>query len=347
MAYRKKGKKNDPSYKKMKKSGFTPANRFLRYQISVPANSSERSFYIDLARDLSAINRRLYRQQRVYQVANISVTSRNTTNGLISFSTAPDTWVTREALRRGFLMHEEMNRKVLDMPGSLSRKGRWHDFKVYLSDSHRTASTVQLPRVRDNGNNQAGSGEWVYSTFQSPDGTTSNDEFVAHILGDHNKAGTGNYESVGLIKSYGEARASVQVDSPLVDSEGSDDPLLNLFDYGTEVDEIAHDMANDGDNPPYKVNQGGNNATIGEHYPGSESNLPKPFVNRIAAIGLQGGVGAPTIMLPGFTAIAGLIEIEAQSAGPADSSLDTAEDTFDILIELSPGAYKGVAAFDI
>jgi hypothetical protein len=346
MAYRKKGKKNDPSYKKMKKSGFTPANRFLRYQISVPANSTERSFYLDIAKDLSACNRRLYRQQKVYQVANISVTSRNTTNGLVSFATAPDTWVTREALRRGFLMHEEMKRKVLDMPGSMTRKGRWNDYKVYLSDDHRTATTVQLPRPRDNGNNQAGSGEWVYSTYQSPDGSTSADEFTSHILGDHSGS-AGNWNSISLIKSYGEARASVQVDTPLVDSEGSDDPLLNLFDYGTEIDEIAFDMANDGDNPPYKVNQGGDNATIGEHYPGSESNLPKPFVNRIAAIGLQGGVGAPTIMLPGFTAIAGLIEIECQSAGPADSTLDPQEDTFDILIELSPGGYKGVAAFDI
>ena len=340
MAYRKKSKKNDPSYKKMKKQ-FTSANRFLRYQITVPANSVERSFYLDIAKDLSAINRRLYRQHRVYQIANISVTSRNTSNGLISFSTAPDTWVTRAALRRGFLMHEEMQRKVLDMPGSMTRKGRWNDYKVYLTDDHRTADPLtQLPRPIDNGNNQAGSGEWVYSKYQSPDGSTSEDEFVAHILGDHNKIGTGNFASISLIKSYGEARASVNPDAPVVDSEGSDDPLLNLFDYGTEVDEIAADLENDGDQPPYPTFVGGNKATIGENYPGSKDNLPKPMVTRIAAIGQQGGSSAPTIMLPGFTAIAGLIEIEAQSGEATD-------DTFDVLIELAPGSYKGVAAFDI
>jgi hypothetical protein len=339
MAYRKKSKKSDPSYKKMKKQ-FTSANRFLRYQITVPANSVERSFYLDIAKDLSAINRRLYRQHRVYQIANIAITSRNTSNGLISFSTAPDTWVTRAALRRGFLMHDEMTRKVLDMPGSMTRKGRWHDYKVYLSNDHRVADPLlQLPRPRDNGNNLAGSGEWVYSTYQSPDGSTSADEFTSHILGDHS-GNAGSWDSISLIKSYGEARASVQVDTPLVDSEGSDDPLLNLFDYGTEIDEIASDLENDGDNPPYKVNQGGSNATIGEHYPGSESNLPKPMVTRICALGQQGGNSAPTVMLPGFTALAGLIEIEAQSG-------ESTDDVFDILIEIAPGGYKGVAAFDI
>jgi hypothetical protein len=340
MAYRKKSKKNDPSYKKQKKSGFTPANRFLRYQVtSSPNGGTETSHFFDLAKDLSAVNRRLYRQGKVYQIANISITSRDTVNGLVSWSTAPDTWVTRAAWNRGFLMHDEMNRKVLDMPGSMSRKGRWHDYKVYLSNDHRTSAN--LPRPRDNGNLLAGSGEWIYSTYQSPDGTTGADEFTAHLLGGHAAgAGSGDtYASVSLIQSYGEARASVQVDTPLVDSEGSDDPLLNLFDYGTEIDEIAFDLENDGDNPPYKVNQGGNNATIGEHYPGSESNMPKPMVNRLVSIGQQGGVSAPTVMIPGFTAIAGLLELEIQS--------DLANDEFDIVIELAPGGYKGVAAFDI
>lgn len=338
MAYRKKSKKKDPSYKKVKKSGFTPANRFLRYKVANSSNpGTETSHYIDIAKDLSAINRRLYRQGKVYQIANISVTSRNTSNGLVSFCTAPDTWVTRAAWNRGFTLYDEMNRKVLDMPGSMSRKGRWHDFKVYLTDNHR--SSTNKPRPIDNGDYMAGSGEWIYSEFESPDGTPDRDQFVTHILGAHNKAGTGDYVSVGLIKSYGEARASVQVDAPLVDSEGSDDPLLNLFDYGTEIDEIASNLENDGDNPPYKVLQGGDNATIGEHYPGSESNMPKPIVNRLAGIGQQGGSSAPTVMLPGFTAICGLIELEIQS--------DVENDEFDITIELTPGNYKGVAAFDI
>ena len=334
MATKKKGARK--TGKSKKKSSFTPANRFLRYQLIGPSDpTQEKSRYIDLAKDLSAINRRLYRQGKVYQVANISITSRDTVDGLVSFSTAPDTWVTRGAWRRGFQMYDAMQKQVLDMPGTKSRKGRYNDFKVYLSADHRTAD---LERARDNGNNQAGTGEWVYSKFQTPDGSPTVDDFNAHLLGDHvGQAGT--RDSVGLILSYGEARATVSNDIPNVDSQGSDDPLLNLFDAGTHVDEIAFDLENDGDQAPYKITQGGSQATVGEHYPGATSNLPKPMVNRLVAIGNQGGTSAPTVMLPGFTAIAGLIEVEMQSS--------VANDVFDILIELAPGSYKGVAAFDI
>jgi hypothetical protein len=337
MVRTKKSRKNDPSFKKMK-AQKPRASRYLRYQlVNSGTGGQETSHYIDLAKDLSAINRRLYRQGKVYQIANISITSRNTTGGLVSFSTAGDTWVTRAAWRRGFAIHDEMTKKVLDLPGSGTRKGRYHDFKVYLSDDHRTSAN--LPRALDNGNNLAGSGEWIYSKFQSPDGIANgSDEFTAHLLGGHN-GGAGSRNSVGLILSYGESRSTVNVDSPNVDSDGSDDPLLNLFDAGTQADEIAFNLENDGDQAPYKLVQGGNLATLGDHYPGGPSNLPKPMVNRLAAIGQQGPGSAPSIMLPGFSAICGLLEVEIQS--------EIANDEFDIIIEIAPGPYKGVAAYDI
>lgn len=331
MASKKKGAK--------RKKSFTPASRFLRYQIQNSATpNQETSHYIDLARDLSAINRRLYRQGKVYQVANISITSRNTINGFVSFSTAPDTWVTRASWNRGKKMYDEMNKLVLDMPGSNARKGRYHDYKVYLDNAHRSAAQN---RPLDSANNQAGSGEWIASEFHSPDGTTTQDLFTTHLLGAHavGAGGGDNYESIGLILSYGEARATVNQETPLTDSQGSDDPLLNLFDSGSQVDEIAADLENDANAPPYKLMSGGSEATIGEHYPGSSSNMPRALVNRLVGIGQQGGVSAPTVMVPGFTAICGLIEVEMASA--------VENDVFDITIELAPGAYKGVAAFDI
>jgi hypothetical protein len=111
-----------------------------------------------------------------------------------------------------------------------------------------------------------------------------------------------------------------------------------LFDAGTQVDEIADDLLNDADAPPYYLTDGTDDS-IGDGYPGSRNNMPKPIVNRLVGIGMQGGTSAPTVMLPGFTALAGLIELEVQS--------DAISDTFDVLIEIAPGSYKGVAGFDI
>ena len=320
----------------MAKKNFTPCERFLRFQYDHPGGGAEDSVYIDLARELSKVNRRFYRQGKVYRVANVSITSRDTTNGLVSFSTAPDTWVTRNSWKRGKDMYDAMNKLVLDAPGSSARKGKYHDFKVYLSDDHRT--DIML-RARDNGNNQVQSGEWIYSEFRTPDGDPGSRMFTTHLLGDH-VGSTGNETAVGLVQSYGEARATVHKETPLVDTEGSDDPLLNLFDDGTQVDEIAADLENDADAPPYALMSGSNEATVGEYYPGAASNMPKPIVKRLASIGQSGGSNAPTVMLPGFDAMCGLIEIEIQSA-------KVGIDQFDIIIELAPGSYKGVAAFDI
>lgn len=358
MAYTKKSKKNDPSFKKVKRSKFTPAERFIRVKVNHPENQDEVSHYIDIAKELSKVNRRMYRQGKVYRIANISITSRNTVDGMVSFSTAPDTWVTRNAWHRGFELFNEMNRKVLDLPGAEARKSRFHDFKVFLSTTHKGAAAERLPKVIDNGNNEYLDGEWVYSEYQSPDGTTTVDAFTAHLLGNHstNTDSEGNvtYNSVGLIKSYGEARATVpNTDVPARDSDGDDDPLLNLFDAGSQVDEIANKLDISNDRTPY--GNSNNEALIGERYPGSSDNGPKPMVRRLAAIGTADtgtgafsnqGVAAPTVMLPGFDAICGLIEIETQSKSKAGLFVDY-EDSFDVIIELAPGNYKGVAAFDI
>lgn len=350
MAYTKKSKKNDPSFKKTKRSKFTPAERFIRVKVNHPENSDETSHYIDIAKELSKVNRRMYRQGKVYRIANISITSRNTVDGMMSFSTAPDTWVTRNAWHRGFELFNEMNRKVLDLPGAESRKSRFHDFKVYLSSTHKTSS--KLPKVIDNGNNEYVDGEWQYSEFQSPDGTTTVDAFNVHLLGDHSGS-IGAWSSIGLIKSYGEARATVpDSDVPARDSDGDDDPLLNLFDAGSQIDEIANKLDENNNRTPYG---NGTGANIGENYPGSSGNGPKPMVRRLASIGTADtgtgpfanqGVAAPTVMLPGFDAVCGLIEIETQSK-TKDGVFSTSEDSFDVIIELAPGNYKGVAAFDI
>jgi hypothetical protein len=356
MAYVKKSKKNDPSYKRKKQSGFTPAERFLRFQLVYPENTEgEKSYYIDIAKELSKVNRRLYRQGMVYRVANISITSRDTVNGLFSASTAPDTWVTRNAWHRGFDLWNQMNRKVLDMPGAESRKSRFHDYKVFLSTGHKGASADALPGCMDNGNNAYVDGEWVYAEYQSPDGTVGTDAYTAHLLGNHSTTSDPNnkYNSVGLIKSYGEARATVpNTDVPARDSDGDDDPLLNLFDDGAQTDEIANKLDVSNDRAPY-----GNSNTesdIGELYPGSESNGPKPVVRRLVSFGgpdQSGGlntkaVAAPTVMVPGFDAVCGLLEIEVQSEW-GDFGVRTQEDLIDVVIELAPGSYKGVAAFDI
>jgi len=311
----------------------TPANLYLRYDVVNSGSiNTETSHFIDLAKDLSAVNRRLYRQGRNYHVKRITVVSSNTPNvgavidtntgatlnngGRISFSTAPSTWVTQMAHKRAFEVYKQMNDRAMENVAGESIAGTWADFKVYLSTDHRNGNKL-VPI--DNGNNAVSAGEWVYSRFITPDGTTSSDEFDGVLLGNH-VGSAGSRVSVGLVKSYGESRATVFSGSPATPSDLSDDPLLNVFDYGTELDEVLNRLESDNDIAPYDR----------DNYPGDDGNMPKPIVVQDTTL----VDGKATV--GGFTAMCGLIEIESKS--PVQN------DVYSVLIELAAGKYRGVKA---
>jgi len=212
-----------------------------------------------------------------------------------------------------------MQKKALESSG-LKITPTWNDFKVYLS-TDMISGTKPVPL--DNGGNALALGEWTYSTYQSPDGTTGADGFVAHMLGATSGA-AGSRTSVGLIQSYGDARATVNNDSPTVQSAADDDPLVNLFDDGTVNDEIIQDMRTKNEDAPYAL----------VDYPGGDTSHPKPIVVQQTTLGSdgRGSVG-------GFTAMCGLIEVEITTPVASDPG-----DTYSVLVELAPGSYRGIAA---
>ena len=140
------------------------------------------------------------------------------------------------------------------------------------------------------------------------------------MLGDHSGS-AGAWNSVGLIKSYEASRPTVQdSNSPNVPTAASDDPLVNVFDYGTGIDEVIDLMETEADAPPYDA----------DDYPGSDGNMPKPIVVQDGT--LQDG----RCVLGGFSAMAGLLELETKS--PIEN------DVFSVLVELAPGNYRGISA---
>lgn len=299
------------------KKKATPAVRHLRYEVTNSSSgNTETSHFIDLARDLSAINRRLYRQGRDYHIRKVTVTSINTPNnaGRISVSTVPNSWMAREAWKRGF---ENWNKQRKEAIGTNPiTPGKYADFKVHLSNDGKGATKL-VPK--DNGGNSVALGEWQYAVLHTPDGTTSADDFTLHMLGAH-VGSAGSWQSIGLIQSYGETRTTVQDFMPNTPATASDDPLVNLFDHGTNFDEVLNEVEQDNDSPPYEL----------ASYPGDNTNMAKPLVMQ------TGALSDGRVVLGGFNAIAGLLEIECKSA--------VQDDVFEVLVELAPGNYRGVAA---
>lgn len=313
-----------------------PAVRYLRYNLTNSGTpGTETSHYIDLARDLSAINRRLMRQGRIYHVKRVSIVSSNTIAGVgwtdgelppadlyqqnagrITFSTIPYSWVTVNAWQRGFRIWNTMNDRVLKLEPSL--KSTWHDYKIRGIGLYAPSPTYEIPV--DNGGGAVSLGEWNYSVYQSPDGTTASDQFNAHMLGDHDQA-SAPFGSIGLVKSYAESRATVSTDSPELDQVNFNDPLLNILDDGTVVDEIASDLANRNETPPYDH----------DLYPGETGNMSRPLVVQQTTLGADGRAS-----VGGFAAMCGLVEVEITSPN--------ANDVYLVLIELEQGNYRGINA---
>jgi hypothetical protein len=210
-----------------------------------------------------------------------------------------------------------MNKDAMQSTGLNNIQGKFADFKVHLSRDHQSA-TMLVPK--DNGGNDLTLGEWNYAEVHSPDGTTSSDQISLHLLGDH-VGSAGSWTTVGLVKSYGESRATVDNDQPNVPSAASDDPLVNMFDHGTVQDEIINSLEAENDNAPYSTSD----------YPGSDANHPKPLVVQQTTLGADGRA-----TVGGFTAMCGVLELETTSP--------IASDVYSVLVELAPGSYRGVGA---
>jgi len=131
----------------------------------------------------------------------------------------------------------------------------------------------------------------------------------------------GTRTSVSLIRSYGESRATVQPTDPNVPSLASDDPLINVFDYGTTIDDVIDNMQDENDAPPYSVT----------NYPGGAGNMPKPLVVHETTLGAGGKA-----VVPSFNALIGQMEFEISSP--------LASDVYSVLVELAPGNYRGIKA---
>lgn len=123
----KKPKKKDPSYGRVGGNRY-PVERKMHFLI--PGSSAGTGFLFDVAKGLSAINHRLYRQMKVYRVrvelANF--TSLDANNAWM-IQTVPDTWYVKKACELAFAEREEQLSKV-NRP-----RGRWDDFRVGWSSS--------------------------------------------------------------------------------------------------------------------------------------------------------------------------------------------------------------------
>jgi len=301
-----------------------PAHRVLSYLCADGAS------YIDLAQDLSKINRRLYSQGMSYAVGSIDFMFAADPGAIISVaarvSTAGDTWTVHNAWKKAEAHWTAQQRRARRMIGQ-SAKPTWEDFKVYLDDAHRSAGNETLIDINGDA---VGSGEWDYSKLLWEADDNSIDEMYLHLIGgDVGASGTPALGDWGLILGYQESRSTVQATDPELPADYSNNMYAKLAtDEDLVADEVASNMEDENDQPPYDH----------DDYVGNDTNADWPMFQHLAVA----SVGQPHGIMPGFVAQCGLLRVDTASilangaAGDAPNVL--------LNIHLVPGGYKGVLA---
>lgn len=276
-------------------------------------NQDSGEVWLDVAFAMSMVNRKLYRQQGLWHLHGVCTYAESDyvpahgggTTGVpytVSLSGAPRTWVTRNALVKGFEAWKDQQKLAYDA-SSPSLKPKWQDFKVWLNKAHKDSGVHGLTPVSGHmfgGTDDYMVGEWkkaeliwedVDSTVVPP--TITKHETQLHIMG----VGNG-FTNVSLIEQYAKSRSRVQSPDPahLAAIEG------NIYTRSEEaIDErvmgIVENLGDDNDNPPYDV----------DSYPAGPTNGNEPI---LYAFGANASTGKRKLTLNGFAAPNGLIEVQ-------------------------------------
>jgi hypothetical protein len=286
--------------------------------------------YIDTARSLSRVNRKLFRQGRLYAIGGITFQWKGVAgnNLVVSAATAQNTWVVRNAWTKGFALWRQMQALVLDDNPSV--KGRWHDFKLLMDAGQTFGNTRDVQNWEGFGfaGVPVAAGEWNVSTYVMPqhevDPATGLPlpalEFEPVLFG----GDTASKRS--LVKAYQESRAQVQ-QAPAVDPLLADSFFSLLTDSGSQEPELADVIVDENEIAPYDM----------DDYPAGDTNSPDPAIQHFQTVSSF----APTGRIPGFVAPCGLIKLTTRGIDATGGDVDAPDDV-KCIIHMVPGTYRGV-----
>lgn len=299
--------------------------RFLR-----PNGVSNDTVYIDLARELSRHHRKLHRQKMIYTVYGGYLVDNPGTGegaqGRVDFNVAPNYWLTKAAVNRGFAKWRKSIAKAAENYDGILKQP-YSDFKVFLCQDMVSGNTIDS--VDAYGDAIVGTtAEWSYSTIISQDPfedpvtglQTAADGFECMIVGNQHVSGSAPgdvWQKISLIKSWVDSKAIPDHDqaAPRYTTDQLIDPLENLFDTGDADNDVIESYLEENDYRPYDLQEAYGTLVAGSGSAGQN-------LQRVATAITVPGSGYVS-QIPGFQAINGLIQIQWSSdAYPAEIVLD-------------------------
>lgn len=281
------------------------------------------TFYIDLARAVSEVNRRAYRQGRQWMVAGITFASTGT--GQIVLNKIPVTWMASNAWEKTFRAWDKQQMDAIKEAGAESAVGKFRDFKIGLHDSHYAAKGTNLDlRPIDSLGNQYNQGEWDWSEITLPNAGGPGVAVDYSLV----MCGGQGANTRAMIRDYGQSRARVEASTP---DEG--DPqntfFADMFDVGSSNADVIANATDRNDDAPYDR----------FNYPGGSSNGPGLHIHGFANIVAQTtgtALGVDVTQMHGGCFPCGLMEVNWTET----------ENNANLVVQvhLVPGPYRGYLA---
>jgi len=128
--------------------------------------------FVDVARCLSEVNHRLYRQSRVYR-CKVNHLGNPTDRAKLDIYVLRDTWMLQKAYQMAKDAYDKNMSEEMDDVAK-SNLARWRDFRILL-DPAASGYTEKLPVIRANSTLNASTlsnGEFVHSQVYKEDGTS-------------------------------------------------------------------------------------------------------------------------------------------------------------------------------
>ena len=250
--------------------------------------------FVDVARCLSEVNHRLYRQSRVYR-CKVNHLGNPTDRGKLDVYVLRDTWMLQKAYQ---MAKDTYDKNMIEEMTDVSAKNlaRWQDFRIVLEPA-ASGYTEKLPMVRANSTLNAttlANGEFAASRVYKEDGTSMTFGLV------------GSTSRWSIVEEYDKTADVDSAPANLV--SGSDINPYGELD-NDNVTAARNDLQNLGNQPPYDPNS----------LDGQE------LFRKVASIGAQSGaqrlstgffdapLGLIVFVPSGLTANEDFFEVEVQS----------------------------------
>ena len=289
--------------------------------------------YLDIAKALSEVNRRFYRQGMNYAIGGFRFGYLGSETPTVRVNVLPNVWPVGAAWHKFFAKWQKQQNDALAESGSLESKSKYNDFKIYFDRYMKTATNLrpQSPGGFTNGGStNFKEGEWQYSNVVVPnDGSPGNSvEYGLHMVG------TAGAQQVTMIDDYGLSRNlpfSPDPNAPAIDES----ILSKMFDVGDNMTDIVENAIDKNDDVPYDLDE----------YPFGATNPGTGGVSLHREINFTSTTIGNYQDMPGVIAPCGLMQIVHDLSGSTTNQVDSGTNRFLLMqVILVPGHYKGVLA---